>query len=66
MAPNPTPLAAHRILVVDDQDSIRGVLRTALTDAGAEVLEAGSGTDAVEVATRQLPDLTSSTSRCRE
>jgi len=38
MAPNPTPLAAHRILVVDDQDSIRGVLRTALTDAGAEVL----------------------------
>ena len=57
MAPNPTPLAAHRILVVDDQDSIRGVLRTALTDAGAEVLEAGGGTDAVEVATRQLPDL---------
>jgi len=57
MAPNPTPLAAHRILVVDDQDSIRGVLRTALTDAGAEVLEAGGGADAVEVATRQLPDL---------
>lgn len=57
MAPNPTPLATHRILVVDDQDSIRSVLRTALTDAGAEVLEAGSGTDGIEVATREIPDL---------
>ena len=57
MAPTATPLATHRILVVDDQDSIRSVLRTALTDAGAEVLEAGSGTDGVETATREIPDL---------
>ena len=57
MAPNPTPLAARRILIVDDQDSIRSVLRTALTEAGAEVLEAGGGADGIEVATRQIPDL---------
>jgi len=57
MVPNPTPLAARRILVVDDQASIRSVLRTALTEAGAEVLEAGGGADALELATRQIPDL---------
>jgi CheY-like chemotaxis protein len=57
MAPNPTPLAARRILIVDDQDSIRSVLRTALTEAGAEVLEAGGGADGVDLATREIPDL---------
>lgn len=57
MAPNPTPLAAQRILIVDDQDSIRDILRTALTEAGAKVLEAGGGATGVEMATRQLPDL---------
>jgi CheY-like chemotaxis protein len=57
MAPNPTPLAARRILIVDDQESIRGVLRTALMEAGAEVLEAGGGVDGIETATRQIPDL---------
>jgi len=57
MATNPTPLATRRILIVDDQDSIRGVLRTALTEAGAEVLEAGGGAEGIEVATHQLPDL---------
>jgi CheY-like chemotaxis protein len=57
MAPNPTPLAARHILIVDDQDSIRSVLRTALTEAGAEVLEAGGGADGIDLATRQIPDL---------
>src|SRR5260221_5798446 len=57
MAPNPTPLAAQRILIVDDQESIRDILRTALTEAGAVVLEAGGGADGVEIATRQVPDL---------
>lgn len=57
MAPPSTPLTTRRILVIDDQDSIRSVLRTALMDAGAEVLEAGSGADGVTVATRELPDL---------
>ncbi|HEU0109130.1 MAG TPA: response regulator [Vicinamibacteria bacterium] len=57
MAPNPTPLAARRILIVDDQESIRDILRTALTEAGAVVLEAGGGAAGVEMATRQGPDL---------
>src|ERR1700730_2369999 len=57
MAPNSAPLAAKRILIVDDQDSIRSVLRTALTEAGAEVLDAGGGAAGVEMATRQIPDL---------
>jgi two-component system, chemotaxis family, chemotaxis protein CheY len=56
MAPT-TPLATRRILVIDDQESIRGVLRAALEEAGAEVIEAGSGAEGVEVATSQLPDL---------
>jgi CheY-like chemotaxis protein len=57
MAPNPTPLAAQRILIVDDQESIRDILRIALTEAGAVVLEAGGGAAGVEIATRQVPDL---------
>jgi len=52
-----TPLAARRILVVDDQDSIRDVLRTALEEAGAQVLEAGGGHQAIEVARREVPEL---------
>jgi CheY-like chemotaxis protein len=57
MVPNPTPLAARRILVVDDQESIRSVLNTALTEAGADVLEAANGADAIQTATREIPDL---------
>ena len=57
MVPNSTPLAARRILVVDDQESIRSVLNTALTEAGADVLEAVNGADAIQTATREIPDL---------
>jgi two-component system chemotaxis response regulator CheY len=57
MVLNPTPLAERRILVIDDQESIRSVLRTALTEAGAEVLEAVGGADALQTATREIPDL---------
>ena len=38
MTDRPTlPLAPSRILIVDDQPSIRGILEVALTEAGAEV-----------------------------
>jgi len=37
------PLQGHKILVVDDQPSIRGVLETALTEAGADVWSAADG-----------------------
>jgi twitching motility two-component system response regulator PilH len=57
MPTNPLPLASRRLLVVDDQDSIRVLLKTALTEAGAQVLEAANGAAGIEVATRQLPEL---------
>jgi CheY-like chemotaxis protein len=51
------PLASRRILVVDDQESIRDILRIALEEAGAQVLEAAGGAEAVSIATREVPDL---------
>jgi len=51
------PLAARRILVVDDQESIRDILRTALAEAGAIVLEADGGETGLMVATNEFPDL---------
>jgi diguanylate cyclase (GGDEF)-like protein len=40
-----------RILVVDDEDSTRTLVRDHLVDAGFEVLTAGSGSEAVQVLT---------------
>src|SRR5947207_12298096 len=57
MSPAPLPLASRRILVVDDQASIRSVLRAALAEAGAEVAEAESGDAALQSAKAQTPDL---------
>jgi CheY-like chemotaxis protein len=51
------PLASRRILVVDDQPSIRGVLELALKEAGAEVLAASDGASALLVARAAVPDL---------
>lgn len=50
-------LASRRILVVDDQPSIRGVLELALKEAGAEVLAAEDGSAALRVARASVPDL---------
>jgi CheY-like chemotaxis protein len=51
------PLSSRRILVVDDQPSIRGLLHTALTEAGADVSTAAGGTDAIEMVAVSPPDL---------
>ena len=51
------PLASRRILVVDDQASIRGLLHVALTEAGADVSTASSGTDAIVMVGVSPPDL---------
>ena len=51
------PLASRRILVVDDQPSIRGVLELALKEAGAEVLAAADGPSALKTARASIPDL---------
>src|SRR4051812_26759138 len=46
-----------RILVADDQPSARELLRTILSNAGYEVVEAADGNEAVKRATESVPDL---------
>lgn len=50
-------LASRRILVVDDQDAIRRLLETGLTDAGAEVWTAGDGAAALQMLEALEPEL---------
>ena len=49
----PTAPAAGIILVVDDQESVRAMLRRQLTDAGHTVLEAGDGAEALHLVRRR-------------
>lgn len=51
------PLAGRRILVVDDQSSIRGILELALSEAGADVRTAPDGRAAIELVRLSSPDL---------
>ena len=46
-----------RILVVDDQEDNRRILRDLLTASSFEVIEATTGEDAVALAEAQTPDL---------
>jgi two-component system cell cycle response regulator DivK len=48
---------SKRILVVEDQEDNRQILRDLLANAGYEMLEAEDGIKAVEEATKQRPDL---------
>lgn len=57
MIPQETALAGRRILVVEDEEDARLFLTTVLEDAGAEILEAHDGDEALEVARREKPDL---------
>jgi CheY-like chemotaxis protein len=54
---NRQPLAARRVLVVDDQPSIRGVLEVALAEAGAKVRTAPDGPSALRFAESVSPEL---------
>jgi len=47
----------QKILIVDDEEDIIRLLEYNLGKAGFEVISAGDGTDAVELAGRELPDL---------
>lgn len=49
-------MTKDRILVVDDEPQIQRFLRPALTAAGYEVLEAGTGTEALKIAATAAPD----------
>ncbi len=51
------PLAGRTILVVDDEDDARTFLATVLSDAGARVLEACGGDEAIATARKDKPDL---------
>ena len=46
-----------RILVVEDQEDLRGVLRDLLTSSGYEMLEAADGQAGVDKAKAEKPDL---------
>jgi two-component system cell cycle response regulator DivK len=47
----------RRILIVEDQEDLRGVLRDLLTGSGYEVAEAADGRDGVARAKSERPDL---------
>lgn len=53
----PSPPTAPAILVVDDDNSFRALMRQELQEAGYRVLEAAEGTEAVARAREELPDL---------
>jgi signal transduction histidine kinase len=46
-----------KILIIDDDESLREVIRLSLESADYEVLEAADGREGVELANRLLPDL---------
>jgi len=48
---------ATRILIVDDSNSMRSIIRSALVDGGLDVIEAVNGQDALAVLDRQAVDV---------
>jgi two-component system, cell cycle response regulator DivK len=48
---------SKRILVVEDQEDNRRILRDLLTSAGYEVIQAENGKEALAAAARERPDL---------
>jgi two-component system sensor histidine kinase/response regulator len=46
-----------RILIIDDEEFLRGIIRTTLRRRGFETLESDNGADGVRLARQQLPDL---------
>lgn len=46
---------AKRILVVDDEELVRGVMRTVLAAAGFEVVEAAGGEEAIQKYSQSSP-----------
>jgi CheY-like chemotaxis protein len=53
------PLAGRKILVVDDEEDVRAFLTMVFEDAGAEVVTATDGDEAVAMASEHKPDLIS-------
>ncbi len=57
MNPVSTPVQASRILVVDDDPSVRSALRDLLAGEGYDVREAGDGREAIEASGDKVPHL---------
>jgi len=53
------PLAGRTILVVDDEEDVRAFLTMVFEDAGAEVITATDGDEAIAMASEHQPDLIS-------
>src|SRR6266850_1037237 len=53
----PTALAGIRVLVVDDDEDARELVRVMLGNYGAEVIQAASADEALELISRQPPDV---------
>jgi CheY-like chemotaxis protein len=53
------PLAGRKVLVVDDEEDVRSFLMMVFEDAGAEVVSASDGDQAVAMAREHQPDLIS-------
>lgn len=51
------PLHGRRILVVDDEEDARTFISTVLEDAGAEIIEASDGEQAIALAKKERPDV---------
>jgi CheY-like chemotaxis protein len=49
--------SAQRVLIVDDDPELRGLVARTLRSDGYTVVEAGDGLEALDVARRLLPDL---------
>jgi DNA-binding response OmpR family regulator len=56
-APTRNPTPKRRVLVVDDERDIVDLVRYNLTKNGYEALVANDGQEALQIATRELPDL---------
>src|ERR1041385_5805067 len=50
-------VAMKKILVIDDEEWLREMMRMALSQRGFEVVEAENGATGIELARRELPDL---------
>ncbi|HET7453634.1 MAG TPA: EAL domain-containing protein [Thermoanaerobaculia bacterium] len=56
-APAPAEAALRRVLVVDDDEDVRTLVGSLLESAKYAVLRASSGREAIDVATRERPDV---------
>ena len=50
-------MTTGRILIADDEDALRTALRSVLTNAGYEVIEASNGVEALKLCRARPPNL---------